>query len=97
MWRDAARHRLRFAPPSFEVHGHDGLEARATRAHEMFVATGQYRFEPDGAVRDLLDGLVTFLWKMVTVSDDARAGGGGEVVDLDANGEDRRDNYFIEG
>jgi hypothetical protein len=41
---------------------HDGgLEARLTRANEMFVATGEYRLEPDGAVPDLLDDLARSL------------------------------------
>jgi hypothetical protein len=87
---------LRFAPPSFEVHGHDGLEARVTRAHEMFVGTGEYRFEANGTARALLDGLVTFGWTMVTAAEGAHAGGGVEVIDLAADGRIRRDYQFIE-
>jgi hypothetical protein len=87
---------LRFGPPSFEVHGHDALEARVTRAHEMFVADGAYRFQQHGGVHDLLEGLVTFRWKMVTTADGSHAAGGAEVVDLDTSGRIRRDYQFIE-
>jgi hypothetical protein len=88
--------RLQFGPPSFEVHGHAALEARVTRAYEMFVASGEYRFQPNGARHDLLKGLVTFAWEMVSTADGTHAGGGVEVLDLDDDGKIRRDYQFIE-
>jgi hypothetical protein len=87
---------LQFGPPSFEVHGHAALEARVTRAYEMFIAPGEYRFQSNGARHDLLKGLVTFAWEMVSTTDGTHAGGGVEVIDLDDNGKIRRDYQFIE-
>jgi uncharacterized heparinase superfamily protein len=86
---------LRFATPSFEVHGHEALDARVTRAHEMFVATGAHRFEADRPVDELLPRLVTFGWRMVSTSDGSDAGRGVEVLDLDDDGRIRRDYQFI--
>jgi hypothetical protein len=40
----AAADQLRFRKPSFEVHGHVALEARVTRAYEMFIAPGEFVF-----------------------------------------------------
>jgi hypothetical protein len=96
---EAARERaadLRFGPPSFEVHGHDALEARVTRAYEMFIAPGEHRFQSNGGPHDLLNGLITFAWEMVSTTDGTHAGGGVEVIDLDDNGRIRRDYQFIE-
>ena len=93
--RDSAV-RLHFGPPSFEVHGHAALEARVTRAYEMFIASGEYRFTSNGAPHDLLKNLVTFAWQMVSTADGTHVGGGVEILDLDDNGKIRRDYQFIE-
>jgi hypothetical protein len=93
--RDSAM-QLQFGPPSFDVHGHAALEARVTRAYEMFIARGEYRFTSNGALHGLLKGLVTFAWEMVSTADGTHAGGGVEVLDLDDNGKIRRDYQFIE-
>jgi hypothetical protein len=96
---DAARAEaadLRFGPPSFEVHGHDALEARVTKAYEMFIEPGDYRFHAQGPGHDLLPGVTSVAWELVSVSDGSHAGGGVDVLDLDRDGRIRRDYQFIQ-
>lgn len=93
--RDAAAD-LRFAVPSLEVHGYDALEARVTRAYEMFVGTGEFVFRPRDGGSELLRNLVAVAWEMVSTKDGAHAGGGVDVLDLDGSGRIRTDYQFIE-
>lgn len=46
--RDAAVG-LAFPMPTLEVHGYDALEARVSRAQEMYIAPGEYVFELCGS------------------------------------------------
>jgi hypothetical protein len=85
--RDAADG-LQFSIPPLEVHGYDALEARITRAYEMFVEPGEYVFQLRGEVSQLLDHVITFNWDMVT-TDGERAGGGADMFVLDGNGQVR--------
>ncbi|WP_433194874.1 hypothetical protein ACQP1G_39735 [Nocardia sp. CA-107356] len=87
---------LHFAVPALQVHGHDALEARVTRAYEMFVESGEYVFEVGPATR-LPAGLVGLAWSMVATADGSVVGGGYEVIGLDTDGRITSDHQFIEG
>jgi len=92
--REAAD-RLAFAMPTLEVHGYDALEARVTRAHEMFVAPGAYVFEPGGNVSRPLSNVISFTWTMTARADGERAGGGLDVLAISTDGRIRTDYQFI--
>ncbi|MEU1955634.1 hypothetical protein [Nocardia rhamnosiphila] len=87
---------LSFAVPALQVRGHDAMQARVTRAYEMFVAPGEYVFEV-GEAAELPAGLIGLPWSMVARADGAVAGGGYEVIGLDADGRISFDHQFIEG
>jgi hypothetical protein len=91
---DTAR-AIGFPSPTFEVRGHDELNFRVDRAHEEFVAPGQFVFRarPGGQrVRDV----VLFGWDMVTTADEEKVGGGSEVLVLDAAGRIVTDYQFVD-
>ena len=94
--REAAE-RLRFSVPPLEVHGHEALEARVTRAYEMFVAPGEYVFESRDDAAHLLGNVVTLGWAMVpaTATGGDPAASGVEVLALDPDGRIRTDYQFI--
>ena len=92
--REAAE-RLRFSVPPLEVHGYEALEARVTRAYEMFIASGEYVFESRDDATQLLGNVVTLGWTMVPATGGDPAGGGVEVLALDADGRIRTDYQFI--
>jgi hypothetical protein len=48
--REAAKN-LEFPIPTLDVHGYDALEARVTRAYDMFIAPGEYVFRRQRGVR----------------------------------------------
>ncbi len=87
---------LNFAVPALEVRGHEAIAARVSRAYEMFVASGEYIFEVGAATR-LPAGLIGLLWAMISRADGSVAGGGFEVIGLDADGRIASDHQFIEG
>ncbi|WP_433727073.1 hypothetical protein ACQP0C_34995 [Nocardia sp. CA-129566] len=87
---------LNFAVPALQVRGHDAMEARVTRAYEMFVASGEYLFEV-GEASELPAGLIGLPWSMVARADGTVAGGGYEVIGLDTDGRITSDHQFIEG
>ncbi|WP_433756948.1 hypothetical protein [Nocardia sp. CA-135398] len=93
--REAAAN-LNFAVPALKVRGHDAMEARVSRAYEMFVAPGEYLFEVGAATR-LPAGLIGLPWSMVSRADGSVAGGGYEVIGLDSDGRITFDHQFIEG
>ncbi|WP_280423890.1 hypothetical protein, partial [Nocardia carnea] len=87
---------LRCGGPPLQGRPHDAMQARVTRAYEMFVAPGEYLFEV-GEAAELPAGLIGLPWSMVARADGAVAGGGYEVIGLDADGRIRFDHQFIEG
>ncbi|WP_280401821.1 hypothetical protein [Nocardia carnea] len=87
---------LGFVVPTLEVRGHDAIQARVARAYEMFVAPGDHLFEA-GQATELPTGLIGLSWSMVARADGAVAGGGYEVIGLDADGRICFDHQFIEG
>jgi hypothetical protein len=93
--REAAD-RLAFAMPTLEVHGYDALEARVTRAHETFIAPGEYVFELGGSPSRLLANVVSLNWTLVARADGEKAGGGLNVLALGGDGRIRIDYVFVE-
>jgi hypothetical protein len=79
---------------SLEARGHDALEARATSAHEQFVAPGAFSFRRRDNVERVAD-VVKFNWEMVAANGDVAAVGL-EFLLLDPDGRIRRDYQFIE-
>jgi hypothetical protein len=80
--------------PTWQVRGHDELEARVTSAYEDFVATGQMSFRlRDGAKR--LGDVVTWRWEGVS-PDGEVLGAGLEFVILAADGRIATDYQFVE-
>jgi hypothetical protein len=84
-----------FVSPTLEARGHAELEIRVTRAHEEFVAPGEYVFRGRGDAVQLGDA-VRFGWEMVPVGQQQPAAVGMEFLVLDARGRIRLDYQFIE-
>src|SRR5215204_402577 len=106
VWSDDAIHILqptqevyeaaaeRAVNPTWQVRGHDELEARVTSAYEDFVATGQMSFRArDGAKR--LGDVVTWRWEGVS-PDGEVLGAGLEFVILAADDRMATDYQFVE-
>ncbi len=80
--------------PTWQVRGHEELEARVTKAYEDFVASGQMSFQVrDGAKR--LGDVVTWRWEGVS-PDGEVLGVGLEFVILAADGRIATDYQFVE-
>jgi hypothetical protein len=77
-----------------EARGHAALFARATSAHEEFIATGEFSFRRRDNVERVAD-VVKFNWEMVS-KDGEVAGVGLEFLVLAPDGRIRRDYQFIE-
>ncbi|MFB4267645.1 hypothetical protein [Nonomuraea sp. GTA35] len=92
--RDAAA-AIAFPAPPLEVHGHDALDARVTRAYEMFVQPGEHVFEAAGQAVLLLPRVVAVRWSMVSVRTGEAVGGGLDVLALDGDGRVLSDHQFI--
>jgi hypothetical protein len=92
--RDAATNLAVPAPP-LEVRGFDALESRVARAYEMFVAAGEYRFEPDGEAVLLTPRVVGLRWAMVANAGGEAVGGGLDVLGLDDDGRIRTDHQYV--
>jgi ribosomal protein L27 len=84
-----------FFAPTLEARGRAALEARVKRAHDEFVASGEYLFRPRGDTVQLGD-VVKFGWDMIAVAGGQPAGAGVEFVILDVYGQIRADYQFIE-
>jgi hypothetical protein len=80
--------------PTWQVRGHDELEARVTSAYEDFVATGQMTFRLRGGARRLGD-VVTWSWEGIS-PDGEVLGVGLEFVTLAADGRIATDYQFVE-
>lgn len=92
--RDAAAALAVPAPP-LEVRGYDALEARITRAYEMFVAPGEHVFTAAADPAVLAANVVAVPWSMVTAGAREPVGGGVDVLYLDAEGRIRTDHQFV--
>ncbi|GAA4979981.1 hypothetical protein HD597_011905 [Nonomuraea thailandensis] len=92
--RDAAA-AIAFPVPPLEVRGHDALDARVTRAYEMFVEPGEHVFETAGEAVALLPRVVGVRWSMVSVRTGETVGGGLDVLVLDGDGRVLSDHQFI--
>jgi hypothetical protein len=79
---------------SLEARGHAALEARATSAHEEFVAPGEFSFRRRDTVERLAD-VVKFNWEMVAGNGEV-AGVGLEFLVVAPDGRILRDYQFIE-
>jgi hypothetical protein len=77
-----------------EARGHAALEARATSAHEEFVASGAFRFRRRDNVQRIAD-VVKFNWEMVS-TDGEVVGVGLEFLVLGSDGRIQCDYQFIE-
>ena len=80
--------------PTWQVRGHDELEARVTKAYEDFVATGEMSFRSRGGAKRLGD-VVTWRWEGVS-PDGEVVGAGLEFVILAADGRIATDYQFVE-
>jgi hypothetical protein len=79
---------------SFEVHGHQEIEARVTRSFETYVAPGTYSFQAARAAAAHHDA-VRVDWEMVDVTSGAAASTGSEFIMLDDHGRITRDYQFL--
>lgn len=91
----AAADQLQFPIPPLTVHGYDALEARVTRAYEMFVAPGEHTFRRSGEVLRLRNHVVGVAWEMVTTATGEVVGGGFDVFHLTPDGRIHTDYQFI--
>lgn len=81
--------------PSVEIRGHDAMYARVTRAYEMFIADGQYVFEPGGEPVRYPGAAVALTWVMRSRADGSVAGSGLEVFTFDSDGRVRSDHEYV--
>jgi hypothetical protein len=87
--------RIGFVNPVLEARGYDALEARVARAHQEFVASGEFRFRPrDRAVQ--VGDVIKFGWEMVPAAGGSAAATGAEFLLLDTQGRIRCDYQFID-
>ncbi|MET7334724.1 hypothetical protein [Nonomuraea sp. NPDC005650] len=86
---------LAFPVPQLEVRGHDALNARVTRAYEMFVASGEHAFERAEEASLLLPNVLGVRWSMVSTRTGQTVGGGLDILTLDGDGRIRTDHQFI--
>ena len=86
---------LAFPVPPLEVRGHDALNARVTRAYEMFVAPGEHVFEAADEPVLLLPDLLSLRWLMLSTHTGETVGGGLDILSIDGDGLLRTDHQFI--
>ncbi|MEV6064947.1 hypothetical protein AB0L82_00200 [Nocardia sp. NPDC052001] len=86
---------IAFPVPYLTVRGHRELDARVTRAYEMFIAPGEYTFQPLGVAQRLAGGLAGLGWAMVATADGSIGGTGYDVLALDEDGRIRSDHQYI--
>ncbi|MFC5826517.1 hypothetical protein [Nonomuraea insulae] len=92
--RDAAA-ALAIPAPPLEVRGYDALNARVSRAYEMFVASGEHVFEAAEEALLLLPNVLGIRWSMVSTSTGETVGGGLDILSLDGDGRLHTDHQFI--
>lgn len=66
-----------------------------TRAHQMFVAPGEYVFKLGGDATHLLGDVVSLTWTMESRTDGEPAGSGLDVLAIGRDGRIRTDYQFI--
>lgn len=81
--------------PPIEIRGHDALYARVTRAYEMFVAGGEYRFEQDGDVIRHAGAAIALTWVLRSRASGSAAGSGLDVLTFGPDGRVRTDHQFV--
>lgn len=81
--------------PAVEIHGHDALYKRVTRAYEMFVASGEYVFEQSGEATRHAGSAVALTWVMRSRTDGSVAGRGLEVLTFAPDGRVRTDHEYV--
>ncbi|GAA4239269.1 hypothetical protein GCM10022254_58710 [Actinomadura meridiana] len=87
---------LAFPVPPLEVRGHEALDARVTRAYDMFIAPGEHVFAGVGEPQVLRSDIVGLRWAMLDLRTRERLGGGLDVLSLDGDGRIRTDHQFID-
>ncbi|MFB4303492.1 hypothetical protein [Actinomadura sp. NTSP31] len=92
--REAAGN-LAFPIPPLEVRGHDALNARVSRAYDMFIAPGERTFKAAEKATVLMPNVLAVRWSTVSVSTGEAVGGGLDVIALDDEGRIRTDHQFI--
>ncbi|WP_433515195.1 hypothetical protein ACQP2T_06015 [Nonomuraea sp. CA-143628] len=92
--RDAAT-ALAFPVPPLEVRGHDALDARVSRAYEMFVEPGEHVFEAAEEAYSLMPNVLAIRWSMVSTRTGEAVGGGLDILAVDGEGRLRTDHQFI--
>lgn len=85
---------LNFPTPYMSVRGHRELDARITRAYEMFVGSGTFVFRSRGVAQRLAEGVVGIGWDMVA-ADGSVGGAGYDVLALDEDGRIHADHQYI--
>ncbi|WP_067670738.1 hypothetical protein [Nocardia miyunensis] len=90
----AAEYAIAF--PALEIRGYDAMDQRVARAYEMFVGTGEFVFEKDGAVARQAGSAVTLTWVMRSRADGSVAASGFDVLTVDAAGRIRTDHQFVD-
>jgi hypothetical protein len=93
--RDAAS-ALAFPVPPLEVRGYGALNARVSRAYEMFVAPGGHVFEAAKEPLLLLSNVLSIRWSMVSTRTGEALGGGLDILALGDDGRICTDHQFIE-
>jgi hypothetical protein len=81
--------------PAVEIRGRDALYNRVTRAYEMFIADGDYRFEQHGEVIRQAGAAVALSWVMRSRATGSVAGSGLEVLTFGPDGRVRTDHEFV--
>ena len=79
---------------SFEVHGHEEIEARVTRSYETYVGPGTYVFiTTKPAVTH--HGALRIDWEMIDPGSGTAASTGSEFIILDDQGRIAHDYQFL--
>ncbi|KAB2380737.1 hypothetical protein [Actinomadura montaniterrae] len=92
--RDAAAN-LGIPHPSLEVRGHESLNARVSRAYELFIEPGEHIFQAADEPAVLMPNIIAFRWSMVVIATGETVGGGLEIITLDENHRIRTDHQYV--
>lgn len=81
--------------PTVEIHGHDALFDRVTRAYHTYVAPGEYVFEQDGEPVRHAGAAVALTWVMRSHADGMVAARGLEILTFATDGRVRTDHEYV--